>query len=146
MHFGLIESLQSRSTKAQVVVKGQILPNGTDDIALFFLPKQYTWDFNYLGASLCHLWSFNTVWASLYNKCITMPRWSMNTMSLWQWCQMTYEYEFMTLVRTILTISLWQWWWQYLLGVYDIGDDNNDSMTMINDDANSMSLWQWWWQ
>ena len=67
-------------------------------------------------------------------------------MSLWQWCQMTYEYESMTLVGTILTMSLWQWWWQYLLGVYDIGDDNNDSMTMINDDANSMNLWQWWWQ
>ena len=49
---------------------------------------------------------------------------------------MTYEYESMTLVRTILTMSLWQ----YLLRVYDIGDDNNDSMTMINDDANSMNL------
>ena len=56
------------------------------------------------------------------------------------------NYESMTMMITILTLILWQWWWQYLLGVYDIGDNNNESMTMMNDDANSMNLWKWWWQ
>ena len=39
MHFGLIESLQSRSTKAQVVVKGQNLSNSTDGLASLLPPQ-----------------------------------------------------------------------------------------------------------